>query len=152
MQKTNYLFDCEWSTIMFTHAWDQVVLNHANSENIVFQRVFRFFDTPCTYIRSLKSTNAASFILIEFLDCGRISSNLDARKLMNINTWYNGVFAISYRLEHRRLRQSTQKWRKYNQNMRMTLRYEKNYRYTSPVLFFELKGERKPSYSQVWIT
>ena len=29
MQKTNYQFDCEWSTIVFTHAWesDQFVLN-----------------------------------------------------------------------------------------------------------------------------
>ena len=35
------------STIVFTHDWDQLVLNHANSKNIVFQRLYRFFDTPC---------------------------------------------------------------------------------------------------------
>jgi hypothetical protein len=28
-------------------AWDQLVLNHANSKNIVFQRFAGFFDTPC---------------------------------------------------------------------------------------------------------
>ena len=33
--------------LLFTHAWDQLVLNHTNSKNIVFQRVCRFFDTPC---------------------------------------------------------------------------------------------------------
>jgi hypothetical protein len=36
------------STIVFTHAWDQLVLNHANSKNIVFQRV-----APCEVIQEV---------------------------------------------------------------------------------------------------
>jgi hypothetical protein len=33
------------STIVFTHAWDQLVLNHANSKNIVFQGLHVFLYT-----------------------------------------------------------------------------------------------------------
>jgi hypothetical protein len=47
MQKTNYQFDCEWvNHCVYTHAWDQLVLNHANSKNIVFQRFAGFLIHP----------------------------------------------------------------------------------------------------------
>jgi hypothetical protein len=49
MQETNYQFNCEWVNYCVNARLGSISSewNHANSKNIVFQRVCRFFYTPC---------------------------------------------------------------------------------------------------------